>query len=88
MVVVIGDAADLVRVRARACENRLYIVWCRTSGVVVIDAGGEVIVETPWPARGAGALRAGSLSVREAACKEFAWRTHLLADRRPRTYSF
>ncbi len=82
-----GDDADDTQARARALENRIYVILHRSQGVTVIAPSGSVITALHWPSTPTPAHTV-SLECSVAAQKEVAWQTHMLADRRPRHYEF
>ena len=88
VAVVLGDEPSLTVVQARACENRIFVVWATTAEVRVLDPRGLVVFEAPWPPASSAELSvATTLDVRAATNKEVAPRTNVLTDRRPGQYA-
>jgi predicted amidohydrolase len=84
-VVVFGDAAPMLFLQTRACENRVFVIGAGPAGWCLIDPRGQVIAEAPWPVS-ASASRPIRLDAAQAANKQVAPRTDALAGRRPAQY--
>lgn len=84
LVVLFGDDALPVTVQARACENRVYVLWVRRDSVWVVDPRGLVTARLDWRA-GRAPLE---LDLAPAADKCVAWQTDVIGDRQPATYEF
>ena len=87
LVVVFGDDVADVLVRARACENRIFVVWARAAGASVIDPHGQVVVENAWPRTLAGVSEI-TLDLSAAVDKCVTQGTDVIAGRRPAQYVF
>jgi hypothetical protein len=83
-VVAWGTSDPSPAVRARACENRVFVLGCGAEGWCVVDPRGVVLHEATWEI-GGSAARCGSSWVRRPS-KHVAPRTDMLADRRPAQY--
>ncbi len=84
VVVVHGEAASAF-LRARACENRVFVVAIDDKGWSVIDPRGLVIREQRWHDGQESGL---VLEVSQAVSKTVAPGTDMLAGRRPEQYAF
>lgn len=87
LAVVFGDETAEGLVRARACENRIFIIWAHSDAAVTIDPRGVIVAEQRWPDDLTDLPRA-RLDLRAAADKEAARNTHMIAGRRPGQYAF
>lgn len=84
ILVVMGSRAPLAVLRARAAENRVFVVaTAGTTGTVVIDPAGSVIADAP---AGSPFLLAAELDLLAAAEKEMAPGTDVFAGRTPGLY--
>jgi len=85
MLVFWEQPSNLPILRARALENRVFVIAVNDSFAAVIGPDGAILsytsVESPIPAF-------TIISLGEAADKEVAPRTDLLAERQPATYRF
>ena len=86
LVVVFGISVPDNPLRARACENRVYLLGVGPDGWCVIDPGVQASDAVPWPSAGSSASPI-TLSVALSADKCFAPKTDLLANRRPSQYA-
>lgn len=82
-----GGRVSLSVLRARACENRVFVVAADTRGWRVIDPRGLVTKEGPWPADPRQAITL-TLDVAQAANKAVTTDTDVIGDRRPEQYAF
>jgi len=92
VVAVFGDKVDPVILRARAAENRVFIVAAGSTGAVVYDPGGKALACCSWSSttdnnRPNGPLTA-TLDTAQATDKLVAPRTDTLAGRNPSQYAF
>ena len=85
VAVVYGDEVSTTLLKARACENRIFVLALLPDGWSVIDPRGQVVRAGPWPARADGG-EIITLDVAQAADKEVAPRTNTLTGRRPGQY--
>jgi len=83
LVVIFGSDVEEGAVRARACENRVFVAWARPEGLAVYDPTGR-----PHPGPFTDSGRSALLPLRQAVDKRVADRTDVLADRTPALYSF
>ena len=84
VVIVFGDA-PAVFLRARACENRVFLVRVNDHGWNAFDPRGLVVREEPWRDQPDARI---VLDASQAASKTVAPRTDVLAGRRPAQYDF
>ncbi len=87
VVVVQGNDVDERAIRARASENRVFIVWIETAGVMVVGPTGQCLHRLHW-ASGSSAQSVVRLDTRLAVDKRVTNDTDVLANRRPATYAF
>ena len=87
LVLVLGCARGTVALRARACENRVFVVGIASEGWCVLAPSGRVLAEHRWGAAGE-AMRPVVLPIAQAAQKEVARGTDMLQGRRPEQYLF
>jgi predicted amidohydrolase len=87
LAIVIGDNVPEPLVRARACENRIFVAWCRPNNVQVIAHSGHRLAELAWPAK-LPTEPSLVLDLQLAENKSVAPETDVLADRRPELYEF
>jgi len=92
VVVVFGEKADPVILRARAAENCVFIVAAVSAGAAVYDPGGKVLASCSWSPttdnNRTDAPLAATLDTAQAANKLVAPRTDTLAGRNPSQYAF
>jgi predicted amidohydrolase len=87
VVVVQGNEVGEQAIRARASENRVFIVWVETAGVTVVGPTGQFLHRLHW-APGSSAQSGVRLDTRLAVDKRVTNETDVLADRRPTMYAF
>ncbi len=87
LAVVFGSGASTTMLRARACENRVFVLVAEHAGWRLIDPRGHLISQAGWPTdppdRPAMVIQPGL-----AADKLVAPRTDVIAGRRPEQYEF
>ena len=92
VVAVFGDKIDPVTLRARAAENRVFIVAAGSTGAVVYDPGGKALASCSWSSttdnNRPNAPLTATLDTAQAADKLVAPRTDTLAGRNPSQYAF
>ena len=92
VVVVFGDEADSVALRARAAENRVFVIAAGSAGATLYDPGGKVLASCSWSwttdKNGPNGPLTVLLDTAQAARKLVAPRTDTLAGRNPSQYAF
>jgi predicted amidohydrolase len=86
-LVVVYDGWPAAAAKARACENRIFVVTTDPGGWGVIDPRGLVIHEGRWPV-GSGQVSEVTLEISRAASKTVAPHTDVIRGRRPEQYCF
>ena len=92
LIVVFGENVSTTTIRARAAENRLFIIHCLKYGLSAYNPHGEVVGtlrynETPGTDE-ALPYKTLTLDVAQSANKEFAPRTNPFTNRHPQSYEF
>jgi predicted amidohydrolase len=85
IVVVFGSEASMPSLRARACENRIFVLAVSSEAWQLIDPAGCPVLGGSWPS---SLLTAdfSAVDLGPASDKEAAPRTNILADRHPQQY--
>lgn len=86
LVVLFGAGISEHLVRARACENRVFVVWVRAADVLSVDPAGRVLSRATWPAT-VRRLPTWTLPLQVAANKEVVAQTDVIGGRRPGLYA-
>lgn len=86
IIAVVGVATPGVLLRARACENRVFVVGLDERGGCVIEPTGHVRAVLPWPRHGES-FAPIVLNAALAADKEAAPGTNMITGRRPELYA-
>ncbi len=87
LVVVFGAGASETLLRARACENRVFVVVADNRGWSMISPAGQPTAMAEWPPDWCAA-RLTPIAVAESAAKDFAPHTNIFTGRNPRQYAF
>ncbi|MFH1747602.1 MAG: carbon-nitrogen hydrolase family protein [Planctomycetota bacterium] len=87
LAVIFGNQIANDLVRARACENRIFVAWVRDTGVTIVDPRGLIQTEQCWP-RDLADLPSMWINVSTAADKEVAPGTNMITGRCPAQYEF
>ena len=83
-LVVVDGGAPTAGTKARACENRIFVLTTEADGWSVIDPRGVVLHQGRWPADPKHVI----VDVSLAASKTVAPRTDVICGRRPEQYRF
>ena len=86
LAVVFGIAEPTDTLRARACENRLFLLGIDKTGWIALAPSGSVLHASSWRDTGESRRRL-ILDLRQAANKCVAPQTDVLADRTPEVYA-
>lgn len=87
LAVIFGDEVHEFHVRARACENRMFVIWCRTDELWVIDVGGNVVARGT-PAEADASTPLTTIDPRDACDKQVASRTDVIHGRCTHLFEF